>query len=401
MEYIVVVASTYKQARFFSRMKESLYDIGIDIFIITTQYSAYSFLKKRKINTIIPSAKFGQNEQCDNVDFFEPHTGRLSEHKCIALYKSSKYIVRNFFENNRVKGVFIFNGENAEQKAVAEIAREYKKPVLFFEISNIPGKVFVDKLGVNANSKLYTSVHILDKYPDCHLEYENWKKIYLECKRAQSVIPQQRSKFSDISIKNLYDVYGVFCNDCCFDKSYIVKKASIVVRNFFSRFQYSRFDYSKGGYIFFPLQVSYDSQILINSDISILDALEYAIKQAKDKNKVLIVKPHPQEADDYILSKLKKLQKKNGFYIVNDNVIKIIESADEVITINSTVGLEALILGKKVDVLGKAIYKNFTESQLKKYICHYLVDIDFFDLNPITIDKVYVLFSRLLEDELK
>ena len=70
MEYIVVVASTYKQARFFSRMKESLYDIGIDIFIITTQYSAYSFLKKRKINTIIPSAKFGQNEQCDNVDFY-------------------------------------------------------------------------------------------------------------------------------------------------------------------------------------------------------------------------------------------------------------------------------------------------------------------------------------------
>lgn len=58
--------------------------------------------------------------------------------------------------------------------------------------------------------------------------------------------------------------------------------------------------------------------------------------------------------------------------------------SSKVVTINSTVGLEALILDKEVEVLGRAVYSHFDHERLKAYVCRYLINIDYFDdeVNP-------------------
>ena len=69
--------------------------------------------------------------------------------------------------------------------------------------------------------------------------------------------------------------------------------------------------------------------------------------------------------------------------------------AEEIWTINSTVGLEALIMGKKIKILGKALYKDFKGDYLKKYISSYLLNIDFFDKKDISMEATKNIINRL------
>ena len=142
------------------------------------------------------------------------------------------------------------------------------------------------------------------------------------------------------------------------------------------------------------MQVSYDSQIILNSDISLDKAIDYALEKAKSLGIDLVIKPHPQETEAWVLKKLQKLKVNDNVHIVNDNVFDIIPYASHVITINSTVGLETLILNKPLTVLGKAFYSNFTEKELKQYICGYLMDIDFFGNDKIKKESIKLLLQR-------
>ena len=331
-----------------------------------------------------------------DLKFYEVYTGRLSFESCINLYYGTQKLAIDIVEHNNVYAIFIFNGENVEQKAVSDIAKKYNLPTLFFEIANIPGKIFVDRFGTNAHSELYANPEILDLLPDCHEEYLKWKSSYLLQKRKINYIPQRRSKYSDLSVKNIQNLWGMIrYNNLGYDKQYVKKKIYNAVINLFGHFDFDEFDYTSNEYIFFPMQVTYDTQVMVNSNISVFKALEYAIKKAENEGKILVVKPHPQESDTYILSALKKLRQKNNFFIVNDNVFSILDNASEVVTINSTVGLEAMILGKNIDVLGRATYVNFNESRLERYICGYLVDIDFWNDKYISEADIKGLIKRI------
>jgi len=93
----------------------------------------------------------------------------------------------------------------------------------------------------------------------------------------------------------------------------------------------------------------------------------------------LIVKIHPAENDPREFEAVKGAQDKLGFLVSTQNTVELIQGATAVITINSTVGMEALLYGKPVTALGQCLYKKFNEIRLKKYIHCYLVsDIEYF-----------------------
>ncbi len=66
--------------------------------------------------------------------------------------------------------------------------------------------------------------------------------------------------------------------------------------------------------------------------------------------------------------------------MVSYNTFQLIQNANSVITINSSVGLEALILEKNVKFLSKTFFDKLTNEFLVNYIINYLIDIDFFSL---------------------
>lgn len=80
-------------------------------------------------------------------------------------------------------------------------------------------------------------------------------------------------------------------------------------------FKYDNYDYKNRKYIFFPLQVSNDTQILIHSDIGIEKALEFAVIEAKKNNCDLVIKPHPAEKNSKFVENLLKKNKKKNFIL--------------------------------------------------------------------------------------
>lgn len=58
------------------------------------------------------------------------------------------------------------------------------------------------------------------------------------------------------------------------------------------------------------MQVSTDSQIVLNSDIGLMDSLSYSLKEAQRLGVILVVKLHPAEKSVEITKSLLMLRKK-------------------------------------------------------------------------------------------
>lgn len=137
-------------------------------------------------------------------------------------------------------------------------------------------------------------------------------------------------------------------------------------------------------YYLFPMQVTADSQVLLNSNVTLLDAVKIAMEKSKERGVNLVIKPHPAELDNTIYDKIQRLYPQA--IIMSGDMKVMIKNADKIITINSTVGLESILLGKQVEFLGKSFYQYFTRKKewLPKYIMGYLVNIDYFGATDIT-----------------
>ncbi|MEO0543327.1 MAG: nitrogen fixation protein FixF [Pseudomonadota bacterium] len=109
-------------------------------------------------------------------------------------------------------------------------------------------------------------------------------------------------------------------------------------------------------FIFVPFQVPSDMQILALSPwIQNMEALHNEVRDlaAAFPEKHFVIKEHPsfpRSVQDHVI-------KMPNIHFANHAVTReLLEACDGVITVNSTVGLEALVLGKKLITLGNAHY---------------------------------------------
>lgn len=107
--------------------------------------------------------------------------------------------------------------------------------------------------------------------------------------------------------------------------------------------------------IFVPLQVERDTNILFHSDEvktmrQLIEALAGAVR---GEDAVVIARRHPEEVDRVELPELPNVR-----YIDEGTVEDWCDAADLVVTVSSTVGLTALMRGRPVVALGRALYTN-------------------------------------------
>jgi capsular polysaccharide export protein len=228
-----------------------------------------------------------------------------------ALYFSLIYLkFKRYLGVYNPKVVCIWNGHRLPEMAIRAAAKDFNIRIAYFENGLLPNTTTMDFSGVNAFSSL-------SKDPEFYRNYAKDKKT-------------TSFKSETLSIRESH------------------KRKKIV--------QTSGTDLN-ARYIFIPFQVDFDSQVIINSPRvnsmdKLYDLLLNAIDNINDKEIVFYIKEHPSDAHSY--NSLYGKHPRINF--VNENTELLIRNAVAVITLNSSVGIEASLLEKKVIILGDACY---------------------------------------------
>ena len=110
-------------------------------------------------------------------------------------------------------------------------------------------------------------------------------------------------------------------------------------------------------YVFIPLQVNYDSQIIYFSPLKSMEEFFELIYEISDMFKFdFIFKIHPSDRTTDYSKIIQKAKNKKNILFATNPTSELIKNAKAIITINSSVGIESLLFYKKVITLGKAFY---------------------------------------------
>lgn len=111
----------------------------------------------------------------------------------------------------------------------------------------------------------------------------------------------------------------------------------------------------KDGYIFLCLQVVNDVVSTL-AYIDVYTLLKDTVELARKHDLNLVIKRHPRCRSARIENLLKRLTKTNKIHITNASIHELIPAAKIVLTVNSGVGMEALLHAKRVVISGKTDY---------------------------------------------
>lgn len=296
-----------------------------------------------------------------------------------------------FLNKNHPSLILIWNGQQLIGRITAKCCRELSIKTKFIEISNLPNKLFCDEAGVNALSSIASRPQILDSLDRVDEEKHNqWLNHYVEHKSMP--LPQAKTNLKNI-INLGENFFSSLVNPGLFNHSGRLMQG---IKRELQKKVTSRTGISESPtpYIFAPLQCSNDTQIRLHSKINNIELIEKSFFMAEKDNLNLVVKIHPAETDGMELKKIHALQKKLNFTVSNKNTTDLIREAECISTINSTIGLEAMIYRKTLHIHGEALYRNFNHERLKKYIHEYLIDgIDYFGTTPIPKKSINRILS--------
>ena len=231
------------------------------------------------------------------------------------IYKwQYNWIYRKIVRSN-ADYVACFNGLKGVNSLVVAASRELNIPVLFFEIAPFSDKCQIDWKGVNYDSSIPRNPNFYRNL-DVHRFTTDWRQLP----------PTARQPIKKSKVKQHNDVEGLL---------------------------------STLNYVFCPLQVPTDSQLTVYGGwikglSHFLDCLNNVIDDLPE-NLHFRVKEHPSSPIS-LLSYIEKLENSRIVVDNDTNTMDLVEHSKCVITINSTVGLEAFYFGKPVITLGKAFY---------------------------------------------
>ena len=389
---VLVIADYYQSIIFFQRLCTA--DALRDYLFLTSSLSGYIYLKHKRCNAklMIGAAKL---KTCVNVaraqEVLSGITSEASARKyaLLALETAQEILATNKRQyDNRI--AICWNGSGVTGIVMRQLyALGYVDALRFFELANLPNKIFCDPEGVNAESSLYRTKAIKLAYePEYKVieMYNAWRNSFINTKMRVHTVPQ-RGFGRKLRLGNLIDlIYQTACTPFRYKLKYVIKTAMYKIAK--QRIKI-RQNSPPDRYVFFPMQTTGDSQILLNSNVDNLQAIELIL--SKKIEVPLVVKLHPADQSIKLLENM-AINLGNRVYFCDDNTFQLIKGAEKVITINSSVGLEALILGKSVEFLGKSFYAFFSANHLVNYIENYLVNADFYGsgtIQPQEIEKIF------------
>ena len=234
---------------------------------------------------------------------------------------------RHMFEKNPQVTAVIWNGRSGVRHIFIQAAKDAGVKTLFLELSPLPNSITVDPSGINFENSVPRCSEFFRTYGEHH---EDWKFIL-------RYFAQRKTE------------YSTFVDEQMFDQPYI----------------------------FVALQSEGDSQLRdyggnFRTVHEFVKAVCKASTNKKNSHKILI-KEHPncEGITSSITSKYDNVKLVNKL-----DTVRLCEGADLVVTVNSSVGLQALCLGTPVAAAGDAFWA-----------------IDGLSYRPKTIEEIEALFA--------
>lgn len=398
-EATICLVDYYKAAKFFLRIASS--DRSRQYVFVTHLPSVWVECVQRGVRCKLITRYFSKAIAFGSVRLSETRevvSGIQDERDAVSMVRAYLFNVERLSGRYPLRNVLVWNGQTLVGEVARLLNKMYGLKTLFFEIANIPGKIFVDPCGVNCESKLYSDLRtgVLCAGEWDRKEYDAWRAQYIESKRRNNLVPQAVGKHHlkwfhilDFIYAKLFG-YKNYSRRSFRDKNpfatWVRCKSNKDVDISFS----SHEDFDDGrGFVFYPGQVHDDTQLLMNSDIGNVEAIRKILKLTCKR---IFVKPHPAGGVEEYKSLLDVVQEGRVVF-TNANTFELIQKSDEVYTINSTVGLEARILGKDVTFFGKSVYREMSNENLGWYIMRHLIDVDFFSerqqVDDALVESIY------------
>lgn len=399
MSKVLINVSSKEDYNFIKKLYGYFSYIGLSPVYICTNSIVYFYLKFKENDVhLVPSLV---SDRVDSTGFenyisFNVNSGAISTSQAIVSAVSFYHYIGDYIEKHSVRMMIIPSGRMLSQKVMKSLSLDLGIPAIYIGYGNLPGKTFLDPLGTDRDSYLFENMDVLDNFPISDADFNEWKSSYLESKLKAHFVPQARKQNYVFAIKRTL-------------RTFVGKMERVlsIAHDIEYSYDFSLFLPSSNklslcygplpeDYVFFPMQLSNDAQIISNYDGDIYIALNEALRIAERAGLPLVVKPHPAEVSESISDHLCSLSKLGKICLVNGNTFSIIRGADFVVTVNSTVGLESRLMGKEVVFLGDSIFEKIPDDKLSNYILGYLYNLDYFDDSPLP-EEDYQKIDRMLE----
>ena len=289
-------------------------------------------------------AKETQTLYTETLRKIENREPSVEDFEYMARYVS---FLRTFLKNKGIELVAMHNDLRWQHALAIKVCKELKIRYLITERGIFrPDTTTIDFQGVNGHSSLPKNREFYENLENISGELKSYKVDKL----TNLKVNMRFSLF--ILLNKIGDILGM--NSKIKNRGYsFVKYINLFIKQKFSKKSTQNIELPKE-YIFIPLQVNTDTQILIHSEFKNMQ--EFITKVEKDfygieSNLQLVFKIHPMEKGivDYDFD--------NRSIVVENNTNELVEKCEFLITINSTVGFEAMQEYKKVIVLGNAFFK--------------------------------------------
>lgn len=366
-------AGEIDKQRLFSLLALELKKNNQKVISFSFNYSEKYFYKKNGIESlevnnekILLNQKINfSNEEIGEMIRFEKEIRKdFNEKKWRELARNYLIFLEGLNKENKIKCAIMWNNSYLFDRILYFFCLKYNIKYFVMEQGYFrPFTLSFDSKGVNSEASIIKEINFyenqkmnLERYkryllkPELALKNSN-KILYSQSKYNllrffEKLKLQKKRQIWDITEKNLFE--------------FILKKRAIKKLK-----KYSKISEINSKYIFIPFQVEKDSQIILNSEkikkmkelyITVAEAIINLNKNNKDKLKA-VFKIHPM--DEFLkIEEILELELKyqETILLTEGNTQELIKNSEAVITINSTIGIEALLEYKPVITLGEAFY---------------------------------------------
>ena len=274
------------------------------------------------------------------------------------LYRKLVPWYRQLFKEAGIDGLLVFNGSKIYQRAAICAAEKEGIRVVYLENGYLPGTMQIDSKGINYNNSLKDRYAMArDSIEPC--SYEDLIR-HAQNSICRDVIPGTTESF----LKRGPEWWWSIAMDLLIDPILRPWMWRPAISGYLRAKRRGTLVSRLGGalpasYLLLILQVECDSQHVLHSPL--FQSMREAIRicaEARDEvapGLPIVVRPHPAEPRPWLA--LEKLDELAG--ICWDEITPLeeaLDGAEVVCTINSSVGFQALMAGKRVFALGEACY---------------------------------------------